>query len=904
MSLMDAFLLDPLPVDVWLALRTDGAVGSGTQDDPFDGSTVSIPGPTVSSITAPSAPGQPPGLTAIVTTSSSHGFQNGALVLIDGADEGPSYSPAYSKYYNGTFVITVLTSTTFSYQMIGAPSTSPASGTITCRLDPYRFDAVMYSFQSSVLPVTVHLGPGTFQTKGYTPTVGDMPNLGASWTPPTAGMKILGSGINVTTLQLVRAVVGDSGNDYFAIGGPYNLSVSAFEAADFTVDCNMAGQPSQTTTCAAIAIGGNHVRLRRIRAINFGTQCVLTSTECFALASGGLFPVESEPRQGIDCIIEDCIVEQPSFNNTVETTCIGLGGSENDGDGRMNFILAPAIRRCHVNCEYRDRPVPIASLTISAGVATVTTSLPHGRAANDWVRISGAEVNGNTNNSFNGAYKISNVSTYTFQYTPNPSQTTAPTGGDMWVGRWPSLPNGIVGISGSGTVTVQTAAPHFLAPGSTVQIGGTTPGDYGGAYQVNVIPTSPTGQAYEFTYTPSGNPGWISGGFIGVSFFVLTGGGSTASVVEGNIVLNAKYGGPHHDTFTTRDQTVRNNYFRAVMTGSDEDLETLSYSRTTGVVPLASVYNGGSGSIATATTKTGYGNHGFVAGNSVVISGASGSDGEQYYNSPLDANGVPKAWTVLASPAPTATTFAYDLSQWETSFPTAEATNASYVPPDNQRLLYSLTYDPTTLIATATVDPNLFSNGHGLSIGDAVLISKAPMAVNAYNGRFIITWVSASQFQYQLTSNPGANSTAGYYGRVWQTHNMALEANILELIPTPSAQAQPIALNFGSPPAGSPPIFVILLARRNVVRHVDGLTDSGGYAALAISVVGCGGLTVEDNVVDLQATNPIAYNQTQNAEFFANAAPGGSLVQGYNAGSSELVDEISTTIQDGLLLGL
>ena len=45
MSLFDALLLEPYldPRDVWIARRTDGQRGSGTQSDPFDGSAVGTP---------------------------------------------------------------------------------------------------------------------------------------------------------------------------------------------------------------------------------------------------------------------------------------------------------------------------------------------------------------------------------------------------------------------------------------------------------------------------------------------------------------------------------------------------------------------------------------------------------------------------------------------------------------------------------------------------------------------------------------------------------------------------------------------------------------------------------------------------------------------------------------------
>ena len=39
MSLLDALLLDPYRINVWIAYRTDGVNGTGTQNDPWDGST-------------------------------------------------------------------------------------------------------------------------------------------------------------------------------------------------------------------------------------------------------------------------------------------------------------------------------------------------------------------------------------------------------------------------------------------------------------------------------------------------------------------------------------------------------------------------------------------------------------------------------------------------------------------------------------------------------------------------------------------------------------------------------------------------------------------------------------------------------------------------------------------------
>src|SRR5215831_3503379 len=99
MSLLDAFFLDPCQMEVWVTPRTDGGLGSGTEDDPYDGSVRATPQIAVSQITCGGT------TTANATTSSNHGFQTGQVVQISGVT-GPD-----GAYYNGTFRITVVDST-------------------------------------------------------------------------------------------------------------------------------------------------------------------------------------------------------------------------------------------------------------------------------------------------------------------------------------------------------------------------------------------------------------------------------------------------------------------------------------------------------------------------------------------------------------------------------------------------------------------------------------------------------------------------------------------------------------------------------------------------------------------------------------------------------------------------
>ena len=142
MSVVDALLLDPVRIDVWLVKRTDGIAGTGTQQDPLDGSTIA------------------------------------------------------------------------------------------------KFDTLMSGMAASTC---VHLGPGEFQTAGYY----DNPSTG--WQPKT-GMRIVGSGIDVTTLKLVNATA--TNQRVYAIAHALPTStVDSGEVHELMIDSGSV--TTQTTTWTA-----------------------------------------------------------------------------------------------------------------------------------------------------------------------------------------------------------------------------------------------------------------------------------------------------------------------------------------------------------------------------------------------------------------------------------------------------------------------------------------------------------------------------------------------------------------------------------------------------------------------------------------------------------------------------
>jgi len=129
MALHDALLLDPAPFEAWIAKRTDGIAGSGTFNDPWDGSTTT------------------------------------------------------------------------------------------------RLDSILSQLPGNA-PMMIHLGPGTFTTKGYT----DDPTVTPGW-EIKAGLKIVGAGIGVTTLTLAPASPAVPAQ-FFAVGHRLLTATPTFNPVD------------------------------------------------------------------------------------------------------------------------------------------------------------------------------------------------------------------------------------------------------------------------------------------------------------------------------------------------------------------------------------------------------------------------------------------------------------------------------------------------------------------------------------------------------------------------------------------------------------------------------------------------------------------------------------------------
>jgi hypothetical protein len=384
MSLLDALLLDPYRINVWIAYRTDGVKGTGTQADPWDGSTAS-------------------------------------------------------------------------------------------KLDAALNDALVTA------NARIHFGPGIFLINGY------QDGSATSWLK--AGMQIVGSGIDVTTLRLVGATT--AGKHYFAIGHPFMSGgqpnpMDGVEVSNLTIDCNLAGASSQIA-CGAVRLMGSHCRARRLKVINWGTKT--SGPGCFVIAM-----ITADPASGVagvtDTGIEECIAIQPVDHptNVGPVTVLRVGPKDDAGTDNEGFGTGPFIRNCFVDC----------------GSPTAT---PEYRGISmSWCKGGIVEGNQVYNTKYGGPYgSLSSAremvvrSNLYKNIVKGPFWTLAtlsPTG-------LQSLQRDLTGDPTGKTAIATTSSTHYLLAGDRVKVDASSaPANYKGVFVVKDVPAS-----NQFRYVMVANPG-------------------------------------------------------------------------------------------------------------------------------------------------------------------------------------------------------------------------------------------------------------------------------------------------------------------------------------------------------------------------------------------------------------
>ena len=526
-----------------------------------------------------------------------------------------------------------------SFEVYVAIGSGGGSGTIS---DPYLvntaalFDPLMNSFPPYT---TVHLGPGLFPTQGHADGVS------GGW-QPKRGQRIVGSGIDVTTVKLAPASP-TADKAYFAIGADDLALIDGFEASDFTVDCNLGALAG--VAAGAIKVYGTHILIQRVRAINFGTRSA--TQKGMVIATAGADPALPEP---FDCVVEECVIEQPYDSNVRETTCVSLNARENS-NGVLAYHRACVIRNCTINCEYVSKPLAISSITYSGTTATVdTTPFQHGLSGTPWVIVSGALENSVISTKYNGSFQVTNVLSATqFQYTMPGTPSALPTG-QMLIGKAPSHRVAIQSLSLTGTgpytATLTTLTPHNRVMGNNVLVNGVTPSQYNGSFAITAIP-SPT----QLQYTMATNPGTptLTNAYIGADFRGIEADGGIGTVIESNQIYNC-FCGCYHDAYSTKDVVLRENYFRGVNFAVYQNVGGISGGDSSNNPTRLGSSLTHTGATATFTTAQA---HGLVVGQAVAVGGAT----------PLTYNG-----TFAVASVPTPTSFTYIMS----SVPGADASGS------------------------------------------------------------------------------------------------------------------------------------------------------------------------------------------------------------------------------------
>lgn len=212
---------------------------------------------------------------------------------------------------------------------------------------PSMFDSIMNLPSVAQANVVIHLGPGIFVTQGFE----DNPS-GSRW-QIRAGMKIIGSGIDVTILRIDNNTVG-AGKHVFAIGHPVKDSsqngtqVDAAEVMDLTIDCNCG---TTASAFGGVRLMGNNARVRRVKIINWGSRA--TSIKAF-----GIVCLTGDPEGGVFGIdntgIEDCYALSPNISvaSTV-ATAFAVGHWKYEASAathnRQPEGKSPCIRNCYIN---------------------------------------------------------------------------------------------------------------------------------------------------------------------------------------------------------------------------------------------------------------------------------------------------------------------------------------------------------------------------------------------------------------------------------------------------------------------------------------------------------------------------------------------------------------------------
>jgi hypothetical protein len=556
--LLDSFLLEPDSFEVWIASRTDGQKGSGTEDDPYDGSSQSaldsLLGTFAPNTTVHLGPGN----------FQTQGFASGVI----GGWQPKSGQRILGAGYEQTILKLVNASSSSGLTAaIGGPSTNFLVGfevsdlAVDCNLagQPIPIGQAFAPVACAAISVSgthiyinrvrvINFGTQTASVKGGAILVG---NVDPS-TPPAFDCVIDSCIVeqpnpnNVRETTCLGIVAKEDGNGVMA----YHR---ACVVRNCFVDCLYTGNPPSDYATNSIAIS----------SITFsGTTATAKFTNGFSHGLSG------SPWVVITGALENSLLStnyngsfQVTVTSTTEFTYTMPGTPWYQPTGDMYISRVPSQR------------VAIQSLTLTGSgpyTATLTTVTPHNRILGsnpNNILLNGVAVGGSYQNAYNGAFQITAILSPTqlqFSMATNPGTptlTNAYIGADFRaieadgglgtiieanriynctfgyyhdgystkdlvirnnffkavgagiyqkMGATSAASNTPTSLTRNGALALfTTSQPHGFAVGSIVTVSGASPATYNGTFQVGSVP-SPTAFGYAMATDPgsdaSGSP--------------------------------------------------------------------------------------------------------------------------------------------------------------------------------------------------------------------------------------------------------------------------------------------------------------------------------------------------------------------------------------------------------------
>jgi len=229
-------------------------------------------------------------------------------------------------------------------------------------------------------------------------------------------------------------------------------------------------------------------------------------------------------------------------------------------------------------------------------------------------------------------------------------------------------------------------------------------------------------------------------------------------------------------------------------------------------------------------------------------------------------NGV---FQVLSSPAPTSTTFYYQMTSDPKADPfptTASCAKATACP----------------LVSSGTTATFTTSLRHTLEAGQGIIVSDLG---TPYDGGFTIASVPTPEtLTYEMASAPSGNADpSAQISSVWQVGRIVAERNIIALVLNFLLHdtTSPVGISVSDSNRVKPFTFRQVVIRGNIIRTVDNAVGAS-TTPVAIALDSCENALIQRNIVNVNNSTPVYHLNTCGAvKYFNNQTPTGLLVQGH-----------------------